>query len=571
MNYKGRPVFTWEIDWSDPVNGRWQFDLREIELGFGPEITDIQQDHIIHGFEFRVQVRDDDVDNLNDFLDELEGRSKPFWLPGPSAQFVIISAPTSTTFTVYEQGSASSWTLHPGGYVCFTKLGETSVVSKITGIVNNGDGTETVTIADAVTIDSSWQVFPLYLVRLADDTEKVEVLAERWQRRSFRVVEMPKDYDTITAIGTTTDPSTPVYLYRFTAPLPDGDVVWRFTSHPTDVTIQSADQQSSSSSSSSADALSFSSSSSLSTPSSQSSSSDSSSSSPANQSTSSSSSDSSLSISSSSSSPSSSSSRSSSSSSSSAESSSSSSGPVGETFLAVPIEHSRLSRSTKLGGTVAITADYDTVEPLRLCVPMRLSVPLRVEILRTTTAFIEPETLFNGVVLSPELNGRKVKVSCTEWGSAMDRKLPGFFIQRTCNYRVYDMSTCRADRASKQVTVNITGVNGRLLTVQSASLAGLPLNWFAEGWIELGSGLQRRILFVSGNFAATGTSMVLTVTNPLDLELPQTGVLVPGCDGNRSTCIAKFDNLVNFGGHETPKSNLTLTAIKAKQKTGGKK
>lgn len=217
-----------------------------------------------------------------------------------------------------------------------------------------------------------------------------------------------------------------------------------------------------------------------------------------------------------------------------------------------------------------ITGDYDTIEPLRLCIPLRIYVPLKVEILKTDTDFGQPETLFNGTVRNPRLKGRRVTVSCVEWGDAIESKVPNFFIQRTCNYRVYDANTCRASQSSYQKSVSIVALSGRTATIQGAGLTGLAAGWFSEGWIETGTGLDRRVGFVTDSAAASGNQIVLTLSNPLSIEIPASATAVPGCTGERSTCISKFNNLANFGGHETPRDNLTLAAIKVQTK-GGKK
>lgn len=311
-------------------------------------------------------------------------------------------------------------------------------------------------------------------MRLADDSERVDIMAERCQRRYFTVVELPNEYSAIQT------PTEPVFLYRFTAELPDGDVVWRFTSHPSDVTVS------------------------------------------------------------------------------------------GATWLAVGIEHSRLSRSTRLGGGASITADYDSVEPMRLCVPLRIAVPLRMEILQTTTALGTPEVVLDGTIRKPELNGRSITASCVEWGDAMEQKIPTFLIERDCNYQVYEPNTCKSDLTLKKKTVSITAVSGRSVTITGSGLSGLAVNWFAYGWIELGSGLSQIKRFIVSSTSASGTTIVLTTTETIDVDLPATATAVPGCDGLRATCGTKFNNLDNFGGHETPRENLTFAAVKTETK-GGKK
>lgn len=676
MTFKGLQVFTWTIDWSDTVNGSWQFDLRALTVGFGPELIDPKQDHIVHGFDFQTDFRESAIADIDAFLDSLEGRARPFWLPGPPAEFKIKDDREANSFLIEEQGAATGWELKPGGYLWFTKPGEEPQSGKITSIVDYGDGTELVTFEQVkegqesssssvnssasttssltttsqssstaagltttsesstsksststvtssstsqsssskssvvsasysssnssssatsansssstttasistgsssssystssssqsesssssssafIGVDETWRVSALVLVRLADDEEKMEVMAERWQRRAFKVVEVPHEYALVPALAIP-EPSEPVFLYRFTAELPDGNIEWLYTSHPSDVTLQPADAQSSSSSQAeetTSDSLtSQSSSESVTFTSVSSSSSTNSSSTTAASATTTSES------------------KTSTTSASSANSSSSSSGEGSTVWLAVGIEHGRISRSMKQGGTASITADYDEVEPLRLCVPMRLAAPLRVEIIKTTAALNEMEKLFDGVVRKPELVGRKVTVSCIEWGDAMEGRVPNFFIQRDCNYRVYDTATCRADKASKTYAVSIIAVSGRLAVITAAGLSGLNADWFAQGWIEYGTGLDRRTLFIAASTAPTGEQITLTLTTAITAELPVTASAVAGCDARRSTCIAKFNNLVNFGGHAPPRDNLTLMAVRSKQQTGGKK
>lgn len=397
----------------------------------------------------------------------------------------------------------------------------------------------------------------MFLVRLADDVERVEICADNWQRRSFKVVELPHDYAVLEETGDPAPSTEPVFLYRFTARFPTETVTWRFTSHPTDLTIQSDSLQSSSSSSSSE------------SESGSSSSSKSSASSASTQNSSSSTNNSSSSTAASASSSSTSDSSYSSSSSSSSENSSSSDGPT-TTWLAVGIEHSRLSRTAKLGGTVTISADVDNVEPLRLLVPLRLAVPLTVEILKTNTELAEPEVVFVGVVRKPDLQGRKISVSCVEWGEVMDQKVPNFYIQRTCNYRIYDANTCRASQSAKEIDVSVVAKNERTITIEDSGLASLAENWFAGGWIELGEGIEREVYYVMSSTEAFGNRVILTLSASFAAEVPASGTVVPGCDGRRSTCETKFNNLPNFGGHATPRENLVLSGIRIAER-GGKK
>ncbi len=482
MDFLGHPVFTWPIDWQEGVNGAWDYDLRDLRIGFGPDLIDPLQDHVIHGWQFKLQVRGADIPALNTFMDGLQGRAHPFWLPGPASACRIAAGVDADEFNIHAQDAAGTWTEHPARYLYFIKTGQTAQIGEIASIADLGGGLERVTLAHplAVAVDQTWVAQPLWLVRNAEDGERVDLLAEGWHRREFRVVELPNDYDDI-------DPATePIYLYRLTPEVMGATEEFRYTSHPVDVTVE------------------------------------------------------------------------------------------GDLWLAAPIEHGRIVLSAKNGGETEISADADGVTPLQLCStvtnpsanPFMGSV--KVEILKTNTDLDPPVSLIIGRLEKPAVNGRKFTAKVNTWGGALEQPIPAMFIKRDCNYRIYDPDTCRADRVSKEVHVTIVSVNGRELTVSATALAGKPANWFAFGWVELGDWLARQARFILESSAASGSEVECTLNLPLPAGTSGSALLMPGCNGLRSTCISKFNNLVNFGGHETPVDNLTLEAIRTTP-TGGKK
>ncbi len=480
-NFISIPIFEWDIDWTNPANGSWEFDLGQLQIGFGPELLELYQEHLVRGFAFQSEFRDDAIEAAETFFNALTGRSKPFWLPGPIEQFEITAGINRFSFKVKEQGSETSWQLTPGLYLMFSKPGELNQFTNINSIVDNLDGTETIETADEldIAVDDTWSVQPLYLVRLADDVEEYTVCAERCYRRDFKVVELPHDYERLEP--GVIPPSKPVFYYKFTAKIPTGDVVWRFTSNQSDVTLTSDSSQ----------------------------------------------------------------------------------------WLALGIDHSAIRRSASEGGTCAITGDYDSVEPLRLCSPMRLTGKLIVEILQGTDSHASAAIIFTGLVSEPNEDGKRISVTCKEFGDIMQQKVPNFFIQRDCPYQIYDPDTCKADKASKQIAVTITAASEREVTLSGVGLAGIAEDYFALGWIECGTGLEQKTLFILSNEAAIGTTVQATISGEPDIEAPIAATIVPGCPGTRSICISRFNNLGNFGGGGNPLDNLSLTAIKTGP-TGGK-
>jgi len=111
--------------------------------------------------------------------------------------------------------------------------------------------------------------------------------------------------------------------------------------------------------------------------------------------------------------------------------------------------------------------------------------------------------------------------------------------QRLCPYALYD-EECGVDPANFQVSDSINAIASN--TVTATAFSGKPDGWFVGGYVEAGSGPERRsIVAHSGD--------TLTLTAPL-LE-PQAGDPIDayaGCDHTKSTCKDKFNNIANHGG-----------------------
>lgn len=478
MDFLSVPIFDWPIDWTDPVNGNWEFDLQELQIGFGPELLDPYQAHILHGWEFSLEVRDQ-IDELNTFLNGRKGRTNPFWMPGPALAFKATAGVSTSQFDVRWQNANATWQNHPAKYLYFSKDGQTAQVGTISAVADNGSGTERVTLAPAlaVAVDQTWTVQPLWLVRLAEDIERIQILAEGAQRRSFRVVELPNDYTNIRTAAES------VYLYRFKATILGVTSEWRYTSHPSEVVVSAQE------------------------------------------------------------------------------------------WLTAPIEHKRISFSVKSGGQSEIIGDFDSIEPLRLAFLTLLMAELELEILKSNTSFSAPSTLFTGRVTRPELadKGRRLRANVISWSDALEQGLPGFFLERDCNYEVYEPNSCRADPDAKKVTATIVSVSGRQLVVTAAWGAVIAENWFTEGWIEYGAGINKQIRFIAYSAAQSGGNVTLELNASLTIAVGESLTLRPGCNGLRTTCDTKFGNLVNFGGVENARENLSLQAVPVKTATGGKK
>jgi uncharacterized phage protein (TIGR02218 family) len=229
MNYLTRPVFEFPIDWSKSVNGLLEYNLREIKIGFGPEQFAATQLHVVNGFKFEVElVTDAEIAAFDSFFASIYGNLQGFWLPSPRAAFSISGGLNSTQFLVTDQDLAATIADHPSQYIYFRKEGLTSQIAKIDAVTDLGNGSERVTLNAALNpaIDATWSAYRLHYVKLAEDTERGEFLAEGWQNRELKVAELPTEY-AAAELGT-----QPVYLYHFWSEFGGAALQhWYFTSH----------------------------------------------------------------------------------------------------------------------------------------------------------------------------------------------------------------------------------------------------------------------------------------------------------------------------------------------------
>lgn len=225
-----RPIFTTPINWTDGVSQRLSYDLRELSIGFGAEVFAPLQDHVVHGFEFSVQLHTEaEILAAENFFAALRGRLHGFWLPAPTEALDIVSSISPTQFDITAQGLAETWENHPAVHLWFTHEGA-SAAAKILSVTDNGDGTERVTLESALpfTPAASAIVSRLHYVRLADDEESASLLAEWFEQRSFQVVELPAEY----AAAETGE--QPVYLYHLWIES-DPEQHWYYTSFASDI------------------------------------------------------------------------------------------------------------------------------------------------------------------------------------------------------------------------------------------------------------------------------------------------------------------------------------------------
>jgi hypothetical protein len=137
MNYLSRQVFLFAVDWADQVNKSFSFDLDEIRLGFGAEIYNAVQQHVVQGWDVTVDARTNaDIKAFEDFMAAITGPLSGFWFPTPLDGMLPQGGVSNTQFDILDQGLADTWADHPDVHLFFSADGVASQAAKITAVVS---------------------------------------------------------------------------------------------------------------------------------------------------------------------------------------------------------------------------------------------------------------------------------------------------------------------------------------------------------------------------------------------------------------------------------------------------
>lgn len=177
--------------------------------------------------------------------------------------------------------------------------------------------------------------------------------------------------------------------------------------------------------------------------------------------------------------------------------------------------------------------------------PVSLNI-YRMHATDSTHAFVQ---VFRGKLLSCTFEGLQATLLATPATDGLKRVIPIHTYQSSCNYAVFSQTAthgtqvshgCNADPDSFKLTATVTGTSssGSVVTVSGT----IPSStYLVGGVIRLVTGEQRMILSQSGN--------TLTLEHRLaNLATGTTVTLLPGCDGQETTCRNKFGNIANFSG-----------------------
>ncbi len=243
-----------------------------------------------------------------------------------------------------------------------------------------------------------------------------------------------------------------------------------------------------------------------------------------------------------------------------------------QAWTAKRITHGQIQRSTRADmPDFSIECERDADIPVIHLVPPALALPLNVEIRESMSLDDASTVIAIGRVQSVRASSRSLVAKCSYFSEVLPRSVPGFLLQARCNWQVFS-GPCGANQAAYAKTAQVTAVSGRSVVVTDPSLAGIGAAWFAEGWIDVGAGVNRELRTVMASSAASGSAVTLTLSYPFNrAQTGNTATITPGCDGKADTCGAKFANFINWGGHRSVARNITLKGMRTPDIGGGKK
>jgi len=159
--------------------------------------------------------------------------------------------------------------------------------------------------------------------------------------------------------------------------------------------------------------------------------------------------------------------------------------------------------------------------------------------------------IYTGFVTNVRPDGNKLTIEATLFGMLLKARAPGDVFGPQCNTYVFS-SRCGLDEAAWRSTGTLTrahlAADRQTVTVSDATGQGGPTyaaQWFAGGILRTGTGRSTQVVTIMSS-AMVGGALQLKLGRPLWSDMIASGgqslQLVPGCDGQKSTCSGKFNN-----------------------------
>jgi uncharacterized phage protein (TIGR02218 family) len=149
------------------------------------------------------------------------------------------------------------------------------------------------------------------------------------------------------------------------------------------------------------------------------------------------------------------------------------------------------------------------------------------------------ETIWKGRYVSQKINNSHFTIVTESLFTTLKRPGLRAQYQKTCRHALY-FSGCNLDKDNFDVSGTLTAISGEAYSVTEAS--SQPDGYYSGGMIEDPTDGSLR-------WIVDHVGQVLTLARTFEaLSVSDTVNIYPGCDHIRTTCVDKFNNVLNYGG-----------------------
>lgn len=161
---------------------------------------------------------------------------------------------------------------------------------------------------------------------------------------------------------------------------------------------------------------------------------------------------------------------------------------------------------------------------------------------------------WKGRVVGAEVEGQRILLQAESIFSTLRRTGVRAKYQRLCRHALYGRG-CGLDLALYWLTGRVTAISANALSATIPEASAQPDGWYRGGVLRFGvqlgfiTGHAGAVLTLSRPMPELATAFATPEIDPDTSEpMPLLVDIAPGCDLRVTTCAAKFDNLLNFGG-----------------------
>lgn len=235
----------------------------------------------------------------------------------------------------------------------------------------------------------------------------------------------------------------------------------------------------------------------------------------------------------------------------------------GNTYEPATIQRSNFRHTMTVEPAQVTITFVDVSNRLQEFINRSIVAPVWIEIMKLHRDMnpFEVNKTFVGRIKTVSFDGLAGKVTCTSLKGLLKKVCPKYRYQPTCNHHLYS-DECGLDKDDYDYSGIVSAISTDGLYFESDAVKtamdgdGVSTqNWTRFGFATY-NGYNRVIARQNGN------AFYLRYKIP-GMEAGHTVTVYAGCDGLRSTCYDKFNNIANFLGFaEVPWDNPVTTVLK---------